>query len=146
MSITPLFHQTEESRRVCWYCGCSLVSPPRTNIQRGAVLAEMRTRDHIVPRSSGGQKTVASCARCNHKKDSLMLDEFRRVAPVIFAVYGRPGFAGFYGEKREAELRKENPNTAPAQDACADERFIPQHRSERVNTIMAEKLKAALNL
>lgn len=51
----------------CFYCGIRL---------RKSGLA-MRTRDHIVPKSQGGTKTVEACLRCNGLKAALSLEEFR---------------------------------------------------------------------
>jgi hypothetical protein len=39
----------------------------------------MRTKDHIVPKSKGGTRTVDACLKCNAAKKDLSLEEFRRI-------------------------------------------------------------------
>lgn len=67
----------------CYYCGCSL--------KKGKL-----TRDHVVPKSKGGQhgRLVDACAPCNSKKAALTLEEFR----ILY--FGHPPWE-FYGEKME---------------------------------------------
>ena len=127
MQLTPLYDTTQQARELCWFCGCKVTAPPEGNIHRREdVPSTMRTRDHLLPRSLGGDHTVTACFRCNQRKGSMSVDEFREKAPVIFAVIDRPCFKGFYGEKREAELARNAINYKP------------------VNTLMADRLKAAL--
>jgi hypothetical protein len=37
----------------------------------------MRTKDHVVPKSKGGVRTVEACLRCNGAKREMSLEEFR---------------------------------------------------------------------
>jgi 5-methylcytosine-specific restriction endonuclease McrA len=50
--------------RWCFYCG-----EPLNKFTR--------TRDHVVPKSKGGRKTVSCCKRCNILKADLSVEEFR---------------------------------------------------------------------
>lgn len=50
----------------------------------------MRTKDHVVPKSKGGRKTVDACLKCNSAKADMSLDEFRWVR----------GGIEFWGEKQ----------------------------------------------
>jgi hypothetical protein len=53
----------------CFYCGVRLrPSGPA-----------MRTKDHVVPKSQGGTKTVEACLKCNAAKADKSLEEFRRI-------------------------------------------------------------------
>ena len=61
----------------CWYCGRHLKFKERTH-------------DHIVPKSSGGEKCVTSCKECNNLKGNSMLEDFRDFV----------GGVTFYGEER----------------------------------------------
>ena len=64
--------------RRCWYCGCPLLNtfPERD---------QSKTRDHVVPRSQGGRRTVMACRLCNSAKGALSLDEYRtRVGRGLF--------------------------------------------------------------
>jgi hypothetical protein len=54
---------------VCTYCRRTLT--PRAD---GGPLAH--TRDHVVPRSKGGAKTVPACYVCNNIKGDMMPDEW----------------------------------------------------------------------
>jgi hypothetical protein len=51
----------------------------------------MRTRDHVVPKSKGGTKTVWACLKCNALKADLSLEEFRQLR----------GGIEFWGEMRK---------------------------------------------
>lgn len=51
----------------CFYCGVKL--------RRSG--PAMRTRDHVVPKSIGGYKTVESCVKCNSAKSDMSLEAFR---------------------------------------------------------------------
>lgn len=70
----------------CFYCG--------TRLRKSG--PAMRTKDHVVPKSKGGVKTVDSCFRCNQKKADLPLDEFRKLC----------GGIEFWGEQT-ARVEKE---------------------------------------
>src|ERR1019366_203520 len=59
----------------CYYCGCEVIDGLRT--PKGHLHAQAKTKDHIVPRTRGGRKTVTCCHRCNTRKGSLSIDEFR---------------------------------------------------------------------
>ena len=51
----------------CFYCGVRLrKSGPF-----------QRTKDHVVPKSKGGIRTVFACLRCNQAKADMSLEEFR---------------------------------------------------------------------
>lgn len=70
----------------CWYCG----------IRLRKIGSAMRTKDHVVPKSRGGRKTVNACLKCNAKKKDLSLEEFRALR----------GGIEFWGE-RTARLEAE---------------------------------------
>jgi 5-methylcytosine-specific restriction endonuclease McrA len=61
----------------CFYCGRSVrvwkqemyATPP----------PDMRTKDHVVPQSKGGKKTVVACRSCNDEKRDMTLDEYRLI-------------------------------------------------------------------
>ena len=69
----------------CYYCGASL---------KGG----RRTRDHVVPKSKGGRKTVDACQPCNTRKAAMSLEEFRKV---FFKDKG--GTGEFWAERRVRE-------------------------------------------
>nr|BDD44954.1 hypothetical protein 7 [bacterium] len=62
-------------RNTCAYCGLILPS-------------SKLTRDHIHPRSRGGQDTwmncVTACARCNNDKDDKLVQDFK---PLLYVPY-----------------------------------------------------------
>lgn len=55
----------------CHYCRHPLTKPTATNHGR-----RMATRDHIIPASRGGVKTVPCCFHCNNLKADMMPDEW----------------------------------------------------------------------
>lgn len=60
----------------CYYCGCEVIRGLLT--PGGKLHAQAKTKDHIIPRSKGGRKTVTACNRCNNRKKSMSLEEFRK--------------------------------------------------------------------
>lgn len=56
----------------CTYCRRDLLDP-----RRNAKLS--KTRDHTIPKSAGGQKTVISCRHCNHLKGDLYPEQWAKV-------------------------------------------------------------------
>lgn len=52
-----------------------------------------KTKDHVVPKSQGGTRTVEACNLCNRLKRDMSLDEFRakQVEGALF--YGEGGEA-----------------------------------------------------
>jgi hypothetical protein len=63
----------------------------------------MKTKDHVVPKSKGGWKTVLACLSCNGKKAAKTIEEFRTIC----------GGVEFWGEKI---ARRENEKTAILED------------------------------
>jgi hypothetical protein len=51
----------------CTYCRREMVAYSLTH----------PTRDHVVPRSKGGKRTVLACATCNHMKGDMMPNEWQ---------------------------------------------------------------------
>jgi len=54
----------------CFYCGCHLIFTKKDHQRQ-------RTVDHVTPRSSGGDKFVDSCKRCNNLKGQSNIEDFR---------------------------------------------------------------------
>ena len=54
-----------EQMTACYYCG-----------KHGG------TKDHVIPKSKGGTRTVECCGKCNHTKADLSVEEFRAVMAV----------------------------------------------------------------
>lgn len=48
-------------------------------LENPAVLAKIKTRDHFIPKSQGGQYTVAACRECNTLRGCTDAMEFRDV-------------------------------------------------------------------
>jgi hypothetical protein len=75
----PLTHQNDllfkRDRYICAYCGNQFAHKDLS-------------RDHILPRSRGGQDTwmncVTACKRCNQEKGNLLVEQFR---PLIYVPY-----------------------------------------------------------
>jgi hypothetical protein len=87
----------------CWYCGV------RLSKKNGPTL---RTRDHVVPKSKGGWKTVLACLLCNSKKADKSLEEFRNIC----------GGPEFWGEKI---ARLEYQKTAFLEDESKSSEHLP---------------------
>jgi hypothetical protein len=56
--------------RCCWFCGIEMVFSKKDH-------PNQRTVDHVTPESSGGDKFVDACKRCNNLKGSSSVQEFR---------------------------------------------------------------------
>lgn len=73
--------------QTCAYCGCTMQSKQPARPQgmprkawRGLLYSvRFSTRDHVVPKSKGGQGTVRVCQICNREKYNMSLDEYRMV-------------------------------------------------------------------
>jgi len=63
----------------CFYCGRKTTEPPQGIMpKRWPKRHTMRTHDHVVPRSKGGEGiTVHACHTCNQAKKDSSLEEFR---------------------------------------------------------------------
>jgi len=85
----------------CFYCGVRLRP-------KGPY---MRTKDHVVPKSRGGTKTVEACLKCNADKKDMSLEEFRR----------KRGGIEFWGEMKH---RLEAEKTAWIYEFNADKESI----------------------
>jgi len=127
---TPHYLSTGESDSLCWYCGVPLVEP----VGGRPHASNTRTQDHVFPLALGGtgmaHNKVPCCFRCNQWKGMRELEEFRAIA--------RPG-AGtmtlFYAETSELELAGQLKQLADKKGG-----------GKPFNSVLAEKLKLALNL
>ena len=68
-------HEHPEGSDQCFYCGQGLVQG--ADQPKSPVHPRTRTRDHVVPKSKGGDKKVWACWACNSDKTNLTLDEYR---------------------------------------------------------------------
>ena len=73
--------KTDKPIKVCVYCN-----------------KDANTRDHVVPKSLGGTKTVSCCARCNQAKSNLYLSDFLRIFTAKHDRKKRLRFKRFYSE------------------------------------------------
>lgn len=74
-------HTTPGFPKDCHWCGVQLRDPAKDKARRSKNSA---TRDHFVPKSHGGRRTVWSCRHCNQLKGDLFpqrWDRFRRAFP-----------------------------------------------------------------
>lgn len=71
----------------------------------------MRTKDHVVPKSQGGTKTVDACLKYNGDKRDLSLEQFRRIR----------GGIEFWGEMK---ARQEREKTAWIYEFSAEKHTI----------------------
>lgn len=74
----------------CFYCGRSVCAwkqklgmPPPP---------DMRTADHLHPKSKGGTKIVTACHKCNDEKRDLTLDEYRLIRAFRAGKIGLPEY------------------------------------------------------
>lgn len=78
------------TERKCAYCGCSLDG-------------QMFALDHVVPLRKGGkdevENLVASCIQCNHYKDTMDVDQFRKNLMAIPERLAERSLAGRIAEK-----------------------------------------------
>ncbi|MCC7005758.1 MAG: HNH endonuclease [Ottowia sp.] len=74
----------QRDRHICAYCGQQFCK-------------DLLTRDHVVPRSRGGQDTwanlVAACRHCNHKKGARTPEE--AAMPLLYLPYAPCRFEHF---------------------------------------------------
>ena len=56
-----------------------------------------KTKDHVVPKSLGGTRTVQACSLCNRRKGNTSLEEFRAKS-FVTSSEGVVEGALFYGE------------------------------------------------
>lgn len=66
--------QTDMGKDItCYLCGCALVEPP----SQGETFARnVRTRDHVIPKSIGWNLTKLCCWECNIEKGNKMPGEY----------------------------------------------------------------------
>jgi len=58
------------------------------------------TKDHVIPRSMGGQRgenLVNACLQCNHEKADMLLDEYRAKVALAQGIEATDFY--FYGER-----------------------------------------------
>lgn len=58
------------SPRSCYWCGRQLEGP-------GSPSSVALTRDHVLPQSRGGVRTVPCCRTCNNLKGNMLPEEWR---------------------------------------------------------------------
>jgi hypothetical protein len=63
-------------RWLCYYCEKSMAIPSNGDGQSNP---DQATRDHLIAKSKGGRRIVASCMRCNNLKGSLGAERFTRI-------------------------------------------------------------------
>jgi hypothetical protein len=90
MLSADLAKEEADKKCFCWYCGVETIPAGKIKGLIGGWRASgephpsnMRTKDHVVPRSRGGKGKacvkIVSCAGCNSRKGASTLDEFRTV-------------------------------------------------------------------
>ncbi len=55
----------------CTYCNRALLAPGRAK--------RSKTRDHVMPKSAGGRKTVLACRHCNNLKGDFYPEQWQRI-------------------------------------------------------------------
>jgi 5-methylcytosine-specific restriction endonuclease McrA len=53
----------------CYYCRTPFDNSPK----------HRKTRDHVIPQSKGGTKTVACCWLCNNRKGDMSAEQFFKI-------------------------------------------------------------------
>lgn len=66
----------------CWYCGGYLVEFNKNTLQ---FKHNNRSRDHVIPKSLGGNVTVPCCRACNEFKADMLIEEFKilHLCPIL---------------------------------------------------------------
>jgi 5-methylcytosine-specific restriction endonuclease McrA len=81
------------ARRRKWRQGVACLYCKRTLEAPGSRSTAAFTRDHLQPRSQGGQRIVPACIACNHLKANKTPDEWRRfqaLNPQWWKLYRKP--------------------------------------------------------
>jgi hypothetical protein len=70
---------------LCHYCGRYTVKVNHSTLYGRTPPDNMRTEDHVIPKSAGGHKgpIVICCLRCNQVKSSYDYEEFKLFASIM---------------------------------------------------------------
>lgn len=72
------------------------------------------TRDHVLPKSRGGQVTVLTCYQCNQMKSNALPEDWERFMRENPEWWNRPGV------ERRLVLPKQPPHECPVMKAVCD--------------------------
>lgn len=90
--VLDWWKRNKEFQFICFYCGVAMIT-----IKTTPVPDNLRTTDHILPKSQKGTNAkhnrIHCCRKCNQLKWAWSLEHFRRL------LLGSP-YSLFYGEKR----------------------------------------------
>ena len=109
---------------ICFYCGVQLV-------KSGHNVPNRLTKDHVIPRSSGGTSCVGNlvraCRRCNSWKGSLSLEEFLKVLPVLLKTHREMNKKQIKIVRRYALNYYDYPGTNRAEKLSKDKQYAAAH-------------------